>query len=430
MSTSSRHTEVGEEATGAPVVRHAASQEEVEEAARGSEERFRGIFEDSPISLWVEDLSRVKGFLDHLTSAGIEDLRQYLDEHPEEVRRCATLIKVLDVNRATLELYGAETKAQLLGSIERVLAPESYDALKEEMLALASGRTFFEMESVNLTLNGEPRQVSVRLSVAPGSESTYSRVLISITDITARKEAETQLLRYQEQLRSLASQLSLAEQRERRRISAELHDSIGQNLALAKIKLGGLRQRLQATEGVEALDEVRQLIEESLQETRSLVFQLSPPVLYDLGLEQAIEWLAEQMQQRHGLRTRFRTDGTMASLDEDVTTVLFQAVRELLLNVAKHAEASHAQVSMAQRSDSLEITVADDGVGFDAGRVLSLAEPSGFGLFNIRERLELLGGRLQIRSSPERGTTAVVAAPLKLYSQTGKEPDEHPHPVG
>ncbi len=396
------------------VARDAAAQARAEEAVRESEERFRGIFEDSPTSLWVEDLSPVKRRLDELAVAGNVDLRRYLDEHPEEVMRCASMIRVLDVNRATLELYGAQSKAELVRDVSKVLAPESYEAFKQELLAMAAGLTSFEVESVNVTLRGELKQVNVRLSVAPGDEETYSRVLVSITDITTRKEAEKQLLRYQEQLRSLASQLSLAEQRERRRISAELHDSIGQNLALAKIKLGSLRQRLRSPGAVASLDEMRQLIDESLQQTRSLVFQLSPPVLYDLGLEQALEWLAEQMQQRHGLHTDFRSDRTAKPLDEDVSIVLFQAVRELLLNVAKHAQASRAAVAMIRENGSVRITVEDDGVGFCPDDVLSLAGgPRGFGLFNIRERLELLGGQLQITSSPERGTAAVVTAPLR-----------------
>jgi signal transduction histidine kinase len=165
---------------------------------------------------------------------------------------------------------------------------------------------------------------------------------------------------------------------------------------------------------VGSLDEVRQLIDESLQQTRSLVFQLSPPVLYELGLEQAIEWLAEQMQQRHGLHTEFHRDRDPKPLDEEVSIVLFQAVRELLLNVAKHAQATCAAVTIARENGSVRVTVDDDGIGFHPDDALSLAGgPRGFGLFNIRERLELLGGRLEIASSPERGTSAVVTAPLK-----------------
>jgi PAS domain S-box-containing protein len=408
------HAKFGSRDIVLAVARDAALQARAEEAVRESEEHFRGIFEDSPTSLWVEDLSAVKVRLDELVAGGVGDLRRYLEQHPEEVVRCASMIRVLDVNRATLELYQAESKADLLRDINKVLAPESYEAFREELLAMAAGLTSFEAESVNLTLRGAPKQVNVRLSVAPGDEETYSRVLISITDITTRKEAEKQLLRHQEQLRSLASQLSLAEQRERRRISAELHDSIGQNLALAKIKLGGLRQQLASAGAVGSLDEVRQLIDESLQQTRSLVFQLSPPVLYELGLEQAIEWLAEQMQQRHGLHTEFHRDRDPKPLDEEVSIVLFQAVRELLLNVAKHAQATCAAVTIARENGSVRVTVDDDGIGFHPDDALSLAGgPRGFGLFNIRERLELLGGRLEIASSPERGTSAVVTAPLK-----------------
>lgn len=233
-------------------------------------------------------------------------------------------------------------------------------------------------------------------------------------EIAERKRAEDQLLAYQGRLQSLASELSLAEERERRRIARDLHDRIGQTLAICKIKLGALRASASSTGLAEPLDEIHELIDEIIQETRSLTFEVSSPILYELGLEAAVEWLVEQIQEQHGLLSHFEDDRQPKPLDDDVRVLLFQAVRELLTNVAKHAQAHNVKVSLRREDSNIKITVEDDGNGFDTSDVAShWSRAEGFGLFSIRERLGHLGGRLEVESKPGHGTWATLAAPLK-----------------
>jgi signal transduction histidine kinase len=236
-----------------------------------------------------------------------------------------------------------------------------------------------------------------------------------VENINARKEGEEQLLAYQEQLQSLASELSLSEERERRRIAASLHDRIGQTLALARLKLGTLSQVPPAQASVDQFSEIRELIEQAIMDARSLTFDLSPPVLYELGLVPAVEWLTRNMQAQHSIQTRFHDDGQPKPLDENFRVVLFSAVRELLFNIVKHARASHSQVLIRRDADALRIIIEDDGAGFNVEKLKSSRDHArGFGLFNIRERVEYLGGRVKVRSEPGHGTRITLIAPLKL----------------
>jgi len=231
----------------------------------------------------------------------------------------------------------------------------------------------------------------------------------TVEDITERKKAEEKLFLYQQQLRSLASELSLAEERLRRRIATHVHDNIGQNLAIAKIKLDSLRDSAASPELAKALMEVTEMIGQAIQSSRSLTFELSPPVLYELGLEPAVEWLLRNTRKQHAIATDFVSDGLEKPLDDDVRILLFQAVRELLVNVAKHAKAKNVKVYSRRVRNHIHVTVEDDGTGFDMSRV-NLA--GGFGLFSIRERLGHIGGRLQIRSRPQGGTRVTMTVPI------------------
>ena len=233
--------------------------------------------------------------------------------------------------------------------------------------------------------------------------------------ITERRQAEGKLLDYQAQLKSLASQLSLTEEYERRRIATELHDRISQFLVISKVKLEALRESAPSADLAKALDEVRDCLDQVIQDTRSLTFDLSSPILYELGLEAAVaEWLVEQIQKKHGIASEFEDDQQPKPLDEDIRVLLFRTIRELLVNVVKHAQARKVKVSIRKIGSEINIDVEDDGVGFDLTEVASIAtKTGGFGLFSIRERLERLGGHLEIESGPGRGCKVMVRAPLK-----------------
>jgi PAS domain S-box-containing protein len=164
----------------------------VEEALRESEARYRGLFEDSPISLWEEDFSAVKQRLDALSRKAVTDFRSYLQSHPDVVAECARLVKITNVNQATLKLFRATSKAELFHNLDRIFSQESYGAFAAELVNIAAGRTEFQREGINRTLAGDRLDVSLGWSAVPGYEDSLSKVIISLMDITERKRAEAE----------------------------------------------------------------------------------------------------------------------------------------------------------------------------------------------------------------------------------------------
>jgi signal transduction histidine kinase len=197
-----------------------------------------------------------------------------------------------------------------------------------------------------------------------------------------------------------------------------VHDHIGQNLAFAKIKLGTLLASSSDDEVKQEVDIVVKLVDEAIRDTRSLVSELGSPILYELGFVPAVEWLAQQMRRRHGVAIEFEDDGKPKPLGDDVRVLLFQAVRELLANVVRHAQAQTAKVSIIRNGDQIRVDVKDDGIGFDPAKIgPGLDEGGKFGLFSIRERLEPLGGRLEMLSKPGQGTDVILTGPLSPEEQ-------------
>ncbi len=214
------------------------------------------------------------------------------------------------------------------------------------------------------------------------------------------------------QLRILAGELTLTEQRERRRLAALLHDHLQQLLVGAKFRITVLGRSI-APNMRQAADEIEQLLNESIEASRSLTAELSPPILHEGGLSPGLQWLARWMQEKHGLAVTLSSDESIAPA-EDVSVLLFEAVRELLFNVVKHAGVQSAMVTLRRiRGNFLEIAVSDRGAGFDPESLKIARRLGGFGLFSIRERLGLIGGGLEIESRPGAGARLALIAPIE-----------------
>jgi len=213
-----------------------------------------------------------------------------------------------------------------------------------------------------------------------------------------------------DQLRALAAQLTLAEQRERRRVAEVLHDSVQQLLVGARLQVLASAPE-SAGAARRAAQEVAELLSQALAVTRSLMYELRPPMLYEGGFLPAVEWLVRWMRDTHGLTVTLTTAGAVPVEAEEARILLFQALRELLFNVVKHAKVPTARVRIERRGAGLCFAVEDDGVGFDPEQVR--ANGGGTGLLGIRERLERLGGRLEIDSAPGKGARFTLWAPLQ-----------------
>lgn len=249
---------------------------------------------------------------------------------------------------------------------------------------------------------GKTRKVEHSLHV-------LANVLVSIIE---RQEAERQLHTYQERLRSLASELSLTEERERRRLASDLHDSIAQVLAITKLKLQILRAAERSEGEAKEVDELCELIGQAIHQTRSLMFDLSPATLFESGLQAALAGLVERMRQLHGIGLELACEGGDGELTEEIRILLYRAVRELLINIVKHARAEKARITVSRAGGQIRIDVEDDGVGFEVSKV-GTHKGDGFGLFSISERLHHLGGVLELHSEPGQGTRVTLLAPLQ-----------------
>lgn len=315
--------------------------------------------------------------------------------------------RILEANRAAAELLGVPSPYLVGKPLGLYVYPD------DRITFLSILHEMSQRDVAEWTLRLTPRQrpqiiASVRVgSVRPEIDRVIGLRWL-IRDVTREKRAEQELTASREQLRSLASEVSRVEERERRRIATQLHDNIGQLLATAKMKLGAVHSGADPDTKA-ALGEVQKLLEDTIGQTRTLTFDVSPPVLYELGLPAALDWLGERVQKQFGLRVKVRDDGEPKPLEDDVRSLLFEAVRELLFNVIKHASVNKACVTSRRLGSEIELTVLDEGIGFQKQNP---PDSTGFGLFSIRMRLENMGGHVQVISKPGHGTRVVLAAPL------------------
>jgi PAS domain S-box-containing protein len=238
-------------------------------------------------------------------------------------------------------------------------------------------------------------------------------------------EKTVELRRSQESLRALAGELNLAEQRERKRLATELHDHLQQMLVVGRLTIGQGQRVAKGMPACEtALKKVDDILSDALTYSRTLVADLTPPVSCHHGLAASLKWLAEYMKRKHEQTVAVVVpDDQGLTLPEGQRVMLFQSVRELLINSAKHAGTGQATLTMEQRADYLCITVRDEGTGFDLAAAAAAETPSGglsskFGLSSIQERMRALGGSFTIDSAPEHGTRATLVLPLTKSAET------------
>lgn len=223
---------------------------------------------------------------------------------------------------------------------------------------------------------------------------------------------------YQKQLRSLASELSLTEARERREIASDLHDHIGQALAFVTQKVSVLRGNSIFSGMEDDFTEILAILEQTIRYTRNLTVELSPPVLYELGLYPAIEWLAERAGKRYKLKIISKESGSRKKITEDIRIFIFKSVQELITNTAKHAKANRVDINLTWKESEFQIIITDNGIGFDTTTFENgFSEKCCFGLFSIRERLSYIGGTFSIKASTGNGTKIIMRAPYHISKE-------------
>jgi signal transduction histidine kinase len=227
--------------------------------------------------------------------------------------------------------------------------------------------------------------------------------------------AHQELLTYQKQLRSLASKMSIIEERSKREIAVKIHDQIGHSLALCQMQIEYLQcGKYDRDHSNETLNEIRQMVKQIIEDTRDLTVEISPPILYELGLLQTLKWLVEQFNGKYDMRFSLIDDCGSVELGVDERGILFTSIKELMFNVIKHAQTQLAEVLISKKNGSLLIHVNDQGVGFNTQDLQSkIMEKQSYGLFSIRERIEFMGGTFECKSQPNEGTHISMIIPLR-----------------
>ena len=343
-------------------------------------------------------------------------------------------------NAAAERIYGY-TKAEAVGQPITMLIPEERHSEEQHILdKIKRGERVDHFETTRVRKDGSRVLVSLTVSPIKDASGHIIGASKSARDITERRRIEedlkslsleldarvskrTQSLQMtQDRLRGLATQLSLAEERVRRTLASDLHDYLGQMLVVCRMKL------TQASQGVneptqQQLREADRILQDAITYTRSLVAQLTPPVLREFGLIMGLTWLAEQMKHR-GLKVDIELNVPSVDLSEEHAILLFQSVRELLMNVVKHAGTTDAALTVDLIQQTLVITVKDAGRGFDSSAEPASPEPH-FGLFSIRERMESVGGQFILASVPGQGTIATLSFSLQSSSARPTRSSSH-----
>ncbi len=298
---------------------------------------------------------------------------------------------------------------QLRASEQQLRAANQQLAADEEELR----KTHDELREAHDELREAHDELEERVKERTANLADTNKKLRS--EINKRKRVEKKIVEYQERLRSLTSQLSITEEQTRKHIAEAIHDDAIQTLIFLKMKFDDLRGLESSNQFSKVLGKIENQTDDLIQRMRTLTFDLSSPMLYDLGLSAAIkDWLNREIEGRYNIKTRFEDDGRAKGLDEDLRVVLYRSVRELLANVVKHAQAKNVTVSRKKLRNKIVITVEDDGKSFTMPKDgLKYDTSGGFGLFTISERLSQYNGSLKIGRGKTGGTRVVLTAPLR-----------------
>lgn len=310
----------------------------------------------------------------------------------------------------------------------RRVFPKALGSRSENLIGDDEAAKIYALE-LQVLETGQPGQLVQKIS-QPAGERWYLMIRFRMTetgpadaqlgvvgvDITQQKEIEEALLANRRRLRQLTADLQTAEDRERQHLATSLHDEVGQPLCLAKLKLDQLGC---GAAMVQQIGSVRELVAEALEQARNLCSELRPALHAHATLAQTLNWLAERMRLHQGLDVQVRGETDTLALGRDLEAFVLRAIRELLVNVAKHAEARQATVELATEGGDLVVRVCDDGKGFDPTHL----EPGGsdgrgMGLFGIQERVAALNGSMSIEAAHHRGAAITLRLPLEAENGT------------
>ncbi len=427
-----------------------------------SEQRYRMVFENSPVSIWEEDFSAVRTLFDDLKKQGVTDIESYFDQHPETVPLCAESVKVIDVNRAALALRGAANKEELLAGLVNTFTPESFHTFRRELVRLWNAGTEMTEDSVVRTLAGDSRNVTVYFSVCPGHEETLSKVLVSLTDITKRKQTEQELAKYREHLEELIRDRTteLVEARDRAEAASQAKTTFLANMSHE------LRTPLNAVIGYaqvlrmrhdddSALCDALAIIQHSGDHLLTLIndildisiiesgkINLSPTTIHFATFLESIANIIRLRADAKHLAFQMQTPDTLPLWVAADERRLRQILLNLLSNAVKFTPAGQVALRLERRDSPatahatrqalLRFEVSDTGIGIEPEQIDRIFEPfeqirsveydsggTGLGLAISRQLVQLMGAELHVESKPGSGSAFWFEVALAVTGPAG-----------
>lgn len=381
-----------------------------------------------------QTLAQLEELINHITY-GINNLNTkketellslYLKQSEEKYRALTTYSrdaiflfdieqKLLEINRRSESLFEYEVEELFENTFQKIIAPEDYDRMNlwwKRLTEMKAGE-IYDITGQNKT--GEKIPLDIAGQVIHLEDQTIIQTIIR--DMSYRKKAQEEIRRYEARLRRMAAELSLAQERERRSLSALLHDTVAQNLAISKIQLSFLKPSL-SEKTLSIYQSVLKMLDLSIKQSRNLMSELSPPMLFELGLDATLEWLAEHYETHHKIHLQFEHIGKKREVSQDVKLMIFQVSRELLNNMVKYAETDSGNISLQTNEYEARLVIKDQGKGFDPAELDNTPdEQGGYGLFSIRERVNAYGGKMELRSAPGKGTKVKIILPMKEITE-------------
>ena len=374
---------------------------EAEEALRQSERRFKSTFENAAIGIA------------HVALDG----------------------RIVQFNSRFCEIAGYSCADVLGKTCEQITFADDWEAERAQIQRLLDGEVaHYAIEKRYLRTDGSPVWVNLTRSIQRDDAGQPEYFIVLVEDISERKRAEealreltttlesqvarrtVELKHRARQLQKLTLDMSETEDRERQRLAEILHDDLQQQLAAAKFHVGLMRNRVKYDSSLQAIaSQIDHMLKEAIEKSRSLSHELSPAVLHHGDVGEILRWLASQIQAKHGLVVHVQEHGQVRPPSDAIKSFLHKTAQELLFNAVKHAKVNEARMQVRQCGGCICLSVSDRGRGFDPEK---LQEAAGFGLLNIRERVELLGGRMRIKSAQGQGSRFSIIVPA------GQEPED------
>jgi len=371
----------------------------------------------------IKKVEKIYGSIKEITEQKIAELelqdsqkkyQDLYDNAPDMYFSVNPLGEILSVNEFGAKYLGY-SKEELIGKpVWIVVYPDDLAMVQSQVnRIIETKKGTSNLEFRKSRKDGSILFVQERIQCITDSDGNCVELRINCRDLSENKIAQKKIIDYQQNLKSLSNALIVAEEMERKRLAIALHDTIGQLLAMSKIKLSNMSKSAKTDKCDAEIQSIKDLISDAIKESRNLTYELSPPILHELGLFAACKWYVDQIKSSGMIDIIIKGDEIRFKINEEIRILLFRAIRELLNNVYKHAKASQIILTVKRLKDTIKVTVKDDGSGFETEHLRQKSiEGKKLGLFSISERIEYLGGSFEIKSTVSKGTVVTIIVPM------------------